>query len=193
MKKVILIMTGLFATVAGFSQANKSNGADAASKPNSGIVEPTINGKPYSQYKAEQDALKQADAAQNKTVVLHKDVQFNGGTGAVKTAASVPNAESQAKLTPQSHTVVMPTQNAAVTTSSKTEVSQPKGDKDVVAEKIVVATNSSQQATNPLAPKMAPVNSVEKSGESNSNGTSPAKVETKTADPVVPGANRKTD
>ena len=65
MKKIILITAGMFAVLAGYSQTNKGNNAG-----NTGIVEPTINGKPYSQHKAEQDAIKAARANQSKVVLL---------------------------------------------------------------------------------------------------------------------------
>ena len=65
MKKIILITAGMFAVLAGYSQTNKGNNAG-----NTGIVEPTINGKPYSQHKAEQDAIKAARANRSKVVLL---------------------------------------------------------------------------------------------------------------------------
>lgn len=60
MKKVIIVAFGLAFSTAAFSQNRATNGGGTA--VNSGTVEPTINGKPYSQYKAEQDALKRQKA-----------------------------------------------------------------------------------------------------------------------------------
>lgn len=60
MKKIIIVASGLAFSLAAFSQNRATNGGGAA--VNSGYTEPTINGKPYSQYKAEQDALKRQKA-----------------------------------------------------------------------------------------------------------------------------------
>lgn len=56
MKRILFLAFGFFSFLIGNGQNANSNSSKTVT--NSGFVEPTINGKPYSQYKAEQDALK---------------------------------------------------------------------------------------------------------------------------------------
>jgi len=77
MKKIILLSIVVFGS-AMMLQAQTSPSSNVrtmsveeANKLN-GVAQPTINGKPYSQYKAEQDALKQQQ--NNKKIALPSDI-----------------------------------------------------------------------------------------------------------------------
>ena len=64
MKKIIFILAAIFPALIGYSQSNEANNTskklsvEESNKLN-GVAQPTINGIPYSQYKAQQDALQQ--------------------------------------------------------------------------------------------------------------------------------------
>lgn len=193
-------MTGMFAVVAGYSQTNTGKSAG-----NTGIVEPTINGKPYSQYKAEQQALNQQRIAQTK-VVLFADVPNNGGTVETKTAPVENQENSGAKTTPVSHKLVITESNATVSpVQGKTQsIQQEKGDGAVtnkVAEaskvKVEARTESNSNAV------VAPQPLIDASKTSNGNGSSDTKevkstdqkpVETKEPAGNSPSTNKtKTD
>jgi len=85
MKKIILI--ALFGLVLFQAKAQnptnpvtKAMTVEEANKLN-GVAQPTINGKPYSQYKAEQDALKQQQATKQQASVAVADPMSLKATG----------------------------------------------------------------------------------------------------------------
>ncbi len=76
MKKIFLIVLVVFITTASFAQTeNKAVRSMTTAEANrlNGTVEPTINGKPYSQYAAEQRALKQQNVNRQITNVPASD------------------------------------------------------------------------------------------------------------------------
>jgi len=95
MKKIILIIVGILPVVIGYSQSNTTNSAakkmtvEESNRLN-GMAQPTINGIPYSQYKAQQDALKQKTTNTNNQVATTSVVSTNnqkaGGTVTDKVA-----------------------------------------------------------------------------------------------------------
>lgn len=165
-------MTGMFAVVAGYSQTNTGKSAG-----NTGTVEPTINGKPYSQYKAEQQALNQQRVAQTK-VVLFADVANNGGAADTKTAVVENQENSGTKTTPVSHKLVISESNAAVTAvEGKTQSNnQEKGD-GAVPTKVADASKVKVEArTESISNAVqAPQPIMDASKTSNGNGSSETK------------------
>jgi len=96
MKKIIFIIAGVFVGLVGYSQSNDATNAAAkrltveeANKLN-GVAQPTINGIPYSQYKAQQEALKQAQAAANAKVIAATTNTPATATGANGKAVQAP-------------------------------------------------------------------------------------------------------
>lgn len=83
MKKILI--AALLLVIVNTVHAQTTNSSSALSDKekaalSSQIGNPLVNGKPYSQYKAEQDALKQQQQTNKVAVVLLKDVANNGGT-----------------------------------------------------------------------------------------------------------------
>lgn len=68
MKKIFLILTGVFGFYLSYGQKAVSNSNASKATVTSGVANPTINGKPYSQYKAEQDALKIQNTSKANTL-----------------------------------------------------------------------------------------------------------------------------
>lgn len=85
MKKISIVFSALFfVCLNSYSQSSlgtsgKTMTVEEANKLN-GVAQPTINGKPYSQYKAEQDALKQQQN-KKKTVVSSDIKTVNAADG----------------------------------------------------------------------------------------------------------------
>jgi hypothetical protein len=95
-KKIIFIIPCLLCMMA-FAQAQYSNSTTAGNK-----AEPTVNGKPYSQYKAEQDALKKQQEAQ-KMAAQKQAANANADIVAANAADAKPApAKPQPVVTQQS-------------------------------------------------------------------------------------------
>lgn len=83
MRKILIIVGIIFVTNS-YGQApgapTKKLTVEEANKLN-GVASPTINGKPYSQYKAEQDAIKQQQASKQNNTVAIADPMSSKATG----------------------------------------------------------------------------------------------------------------
>jgi hypothetical protein len=77
-------------------------------------AETTINGKPYSQYKAEQEALKKQKAVQSSYIV-RADENNNGGPGTAAATTRTTEETTRVQAPPVSHKYVPSEQNAAYT------------------------------------------------------------------------------
>lgn len=127
MKKTLLIIISLITVMVSYSQSAKTNSSSSDYKT-TGVVDPTINGKPYSQYKAEQDALKQQQAAKliaQQKKVVPVDVENNGGTATTSAQKTKEPTQEQTleRGTPQSHKFVDGPQNS--TTAIKEVPAKP--------------------------------------------------------------------
>ena len=71
MKRIFLITSGLLAVIAVSAQNSTSNNSAQTEKVTTQL---TINGIPYSQYKAQQEALKQADLQAQQKQIQHLNV-----------------------------------------------------------------------------------------------------------------------
>jgi hypothetical protein len=103
--------------------------------------ETTINGKPYSQYKAEQEALKKQKAVQSSFIVRADD-NTNGGPGVSAATARTTEETNRVQAAPVSHKYVPSEQNAAYT--------EPVKEKAI--EKSMVAVKAEAPKTNSSLP-----------------------------------------
>jgi hypothetical protein len=161
MKKLFFLIVGCSCAVLLNAQNNAANSTikkmtvEEANRLN-GSVEPTINGKPYSQYKAEQDALKRQPAAPKPAVPAQFQVQQQSWTGRTVEAVT-PKTTQDARTTP--------------------DISMPEQKK---AEALIVSTNTTKTVQAPVLNDM-----IEKAEKAvTGNGTGPL-VE-KVVQPSVP-------
>ncbi|MBK7560101.1 MAG: hypothetical protein IPI68_00960 [Chitinophagaceae bacterium] len=141
MKKIILITTFSFFTLAGFCQKEELNRKSEVPK------ELTINGKPYSQYKAEQDALKKQQEA-NKQSVIKSPQEISINAADFKPAPAIVQPVSSK---PANGTIVDDGKTDVLKASiemSKT-VAKPK---ETEAQKPVEAKNAEVQTLQIIAP-----------------------------------------
>jgi hypothetical protein len=102
MKKVTLFLIALIAaSVTGFAQTTIGNAkvlsVEEANKLN-GVAQPTINGKPYSQYKAEQEQLKKQEAAKQTQYIA--TVQAPGSRAAGNNTNAAVTMDPSSKQSP---------------------------------------------------------------------------------------------
>jgi hypothetical protein len=125
MKKIMIIVPFTFLAFFVTAQSSRVEGAKkltvAEANALNGVAQPTINGKPYSQHKAEQEALKKQKAVQSSYIV-RADENNNGST--VTSAATTRTTEetTRVKSAPVSHQYVPSEQNAAYTEPPKEKV-----------------------------------------------------------------------
>lgn len=122
MKKIFLILTGVFGFYLSYGQKAVSNSNASKATVTSGVANPTINGKPYSQYKAEQDALKIQNTSKANTLKPVGDDPINS-----KVAVPVnknTNAQKPNVLSPGENRKPIPVTNPAEVV--KTETPQQK-------------------------------------------------------------------
>lgn len=142
MKKIILISSGFFAVLVGYGQTGKSNSSGTV--VNSGIVDPTINGIPYSQYKAQVEAQMNQQKA-NNTVTVVKPVNPDGN-----------NAQNKS-------TNVNPAQNAGFKSVAENNKVQPQQDvNNTVIQGGAVNSSGNKQTTTSQDPslKQSPANNT---------------------------------
>ena len=137
MKKIIITTISLFVVFFATAQTNKlasesTNTKAVAEDPHN----PMVNGIPYNQYKAQQDALKQKQATQNKAVV---------------TAAPVANAVTNTHAPAQQNMQQAPeiTKQASVTAPAATTPSRLNG---ITATQVDMAPVPDQKHQTPTTP-----------------------------------------
>lgn len=117
MKKLFLISASFFAGMVVYAQ-NGSSGSQAINTQSGVITEPTINGKPYSQYKAEQEALKKQKAAPQATPDY-----TSSNTGFAKGVVQVPArqvpVQNKSDRTPEGGKPATSVESSVVTTENK--------------------------------------------------------------------------
>lgn len=150
MKKIIIVASGLVLSIAGYSQNAATNGGGKAAV-SSGVVDPTINGKPYSQYKAEQDALKMKNAVVSKQAGPAVDVKYN-------TAPPSQNSPAKPKGSEMGNPVAPVVTEAAVVKAETKTVQAPVLN-DIIAQKSVGTGNTidGKPAAVPSSPRPAGV------------------------------------
>ena len=144
MKKIFLSALALFSIIAANAQNDRSA---VSSKAN---ADPLVNGIPYSQYKAQQEALKQQNAAKQTTATKNANDPLSGGARQVnqQTAAASVTASMQ---------------NGAVVTEAKAEKIQPAANGKYSSTTLAPATETKTVATKPVevtkaaAPSAMPV------------------------------------
>ena len=129
MKKIIIAVLVIFIaqniTAQSTAPADAKQMTIAEAKSLQGNVEPTINGIPYSQYKAQQDALKQQNTKQQTASNLPKGlIPINGGS-TEKPAAAATQKTVDVKGT--SFEPVKPVEKKAPAKNEKAEPSSVNG------------------------------------------------------------------
>lgn len=146
MKKIIIIVPFTFLAILVTAQSSRVEGAKkltvAEANALNGVAQPTINGKPYSQHKAEQEALKKQKAVQSSYIV-RADENNNGGPGTAAATARTTEETTRVQAAPVSHKYVPSEQNAAFTEPTK----------EKVVEKAMVTAK-------PEAPKSVPMSEL---------------------------------
>lgn len=148
MKKLILTNVLALLAVVTFGQSSKTFNNDVPK-------ELTINGIPYTQYKAQQDALKQKQAAENKAAVTPAPV-----------ANEVNNTHATAQQNVQQAPVI--TKPASITAPTATKPSRLNGITATQADMAPVPDQKLPTATTPVA-KAKPV--VEQNIDKTISGT----------------------
>lgn len=177
MKKIILITAGMIAVLAGYSQTNKGNNAG-----NTGVVEPTINGKPYSQYKAEQDALKkQQDANKQSAATQNAGLVTINASDARPAPAKVQPAETKSDNDGYSKPAPVVTEQAVVEVKTEPVVLRQQPEGAQIPARLALSKNSttSNSKGTPPVEKVTPVNRTTEEAVGN-NGTTAAVAASKT-------------
>lgn len=169
MKKISLLAISITACLfasAQFAAAPATNSKAPTAEAKKNAAEPTINGKPYSQYKAEVQAKEQAaknNVAQQPQVPEQFRLEPNKKWSS-PAPATAPKAETQKPVTVATAPVVQPVQNSTASTAPATLVIPPVVNIAVDAQQAVPA-ESPAKLGRPEELKAQPVQTEKPKGQ----------------------------
>jgi len=151
MKKIIFIISVVFVTFVGYSQGNATNASakrltvEEANRLN-GVAQPTINGIPYSQYKAQQDALKQAKMAEKPVQVQSPQIKTVNVESIKASTTPQTNVATTTSTLKQTTPVVVPSPATQMIPAQTLQTSPVKETPVPVAGKSTIELNASTNA-----------------------------------------------